>query len=288
MNSLLGDLPAVSEMLLQIDRKSSPSSKQMRIVLEKIHPFLFVKLTGMMGVALRALDCATKACGSAHLDFAAHVARERDKLDVLRDEFLVACHAAKTSGDLTTSEKGLMENVVAIFIALSLTCEYSYDAASHMAALIGSQPSDNLNRMRRISDCNNRALRLCMIALVNSDAVHALNALRKIDALDGVAMEGDERQIAQDLQGGQWPWHELAIASCLEKIGHNVRLVAVRLIDADVALTPARMSSPHRLDGDGGYRGQFSSSAHGSRCGSMRLGAPTQGYAPDREAMRNL
>ena len=288
MNSLLGDLPAGSEALRPRESESSPSLKRWRIALEKVHPFLFVKLTAMMGVALRALDCATKACGSAHVDFAAHVARERDKLDVLRDEFLVVCHGAKASADLTASEKGLMEDVVAVFIALSLTCEYSYDATLHMAALIGNQPSDNLNRMRQISDCNNRALRLCMVALVNRDAVHALNALRKIDALDGVVTEGDQPQTMLGLQESEGLGHEVAIARCLEKIGHNVRLMAVRLIDADTALTRARMPSPSRHDGDGGCRGKFSSSAHGSRCGSMRLGAPTHGCAPDREAMRNL
>jgi hypothetical protein len=287
MNSLLANPPADSEVVLHRDRESSSSSKQIRIALEKIHPFLFVKLMAMMGVALKALDCATKACGSAHLDFAAHVARERDKLDVLRDEFLAACHGAKASGDLTAGEKGLMEDVVAIFIALSLTCEYSYEAALHMAALTDSRPSDNLNRMRRIGDCSNRALRLCMVALVNCDAAHALNALRKIDAFDGVGMEKDERQAVQGPQGSQLSRHELAIASYLEKISHNVRLVAVRLIDADVALSPVRIASPYRRDGDDGYRGQFLSSAHRSRYDSMRLGAPAHGCPPDREAMRN-
>lgn len=284
MNSLLANLPADSEVLLQRDRRSS-SSKQVRIALGKIHPFLFVKLMVMMGVALRALDCATKACGSAHLDFAAHVARERDKLDVLRDEFLAACHEAKASGDLTAIEKDLMKNVVAIFIALSLICEYSYEAALHMAALIGSPQSDNLNRMRRIGERSNRALRLCMVALVNCDAAHAFNALRKIDVSDDGAMERGERQ---GVQGSQLSRHELAIASYLDKISHNVRLIALRLIDADIALAPARVSSPYRQGGDGGYTGKFSSSAHGSHCGSMRLGASTHGCGPDREAMRNL
>jgi hypothetical protein len=66
-----------------------------------------------------------------------------------------------------------------------------------------------------------------------------------------------------------------------------VRLVAVRLIDADVALSPVRIASPYRRDGDDGYRGQFLSSAHRSRYDSMRLGAPAHGCPPDREAMRN-
>lgn len=287
MNSQLSDRSPDAEVQLQSDREPSPSSKQLRAALEKIHPFLFAKLTAIMGIALKALDCATKACGTAHLDFAAHVARERDKLDVLRDAFLLACREAKASGDLTAIQKGLMDDVVSIFIALSLTCEYSYEAVLHMSALIGSRPSGNLSEMRRIGERSSRALRLCMVALVNCDAIHALNALRKIDS-DSRSMEQEERRTAQLREEGQSARHELAIVSYLEKISHNVRIVAVRLIDADVALTPARMSSPHRHDGDESCRKKFSRSAHGSHSGSMFLGAPSYECAPDREAMRNL
>jgi hypothetical protein len=262
-------------------------SQRIRLSLENVHPYLFTKLTATMGVALRALDCATKAYGSARLDFAVHVSREYDKMELLRDEFLTISYEAKMNAELSASEKSLMEAVVAIFIALSLTCEYSYDAVSHMAALIGNEASENLDRMRRISDCNNRCLRLCLVALVNGEADHALNALRKIEALNGMAREGDELWKMKDPQASQSAWRELAIATYLKKISHNIRMVAARLIDAEVAVTQAGSSNRYRRSADSNSRGIISSSAHGNRCASKRLGASTSGCAADREAMRN-
>ena len=216
-----------------------------------------------------------------------HVSREYDKMELLRDEFLTISYEAKKNADLSASEKSLMEAVVAIFIALSLTCEYSYDAVSHMAGLIGKESSENLGRMRRISDCNNRCLRLCLVALVNGEADHALNALRKIEALNGMEREGDELWKMKDPQASQSAWRELAIATYLKKISHNVRMVAARLIDAEVAVTPAGYSNRNHRSADSDSRGIISSSAHGNRCAPKHLGASTCGCAADREAMRN-
>lgn len=188
-----------------------------------------------MSVALKAVDYAAKACRSAPVDFAAHVAPELEKLEGLRDSFLAVCRESRAGKKISEDQLTLLETVVAIFADLCNTSERAFDSALHASVPMPSDSCRRLQNLRLLGESLTRSVRLCVASLFTGQTVYAANAVREVKESSELFEKCEARRSVSHSNHCRQQWREHAIASNFEDMTKSLHRVAARLIEAEQA-----------------------------------------------------
>src|SRR5215469_4161270 len=140
---------------------------------------LRVQLLAMSRLSQRALDYAVKGYELRNVDFAGQVGIANNGLEEHYRRIKELCHEAVNDGIANASDFRLAFAALSIAAALHVTYSVAEEIAQSTILLLEGSGIEKSMQLKNLGRSVNASMRLCVLALFERNASHALTVLRK-------------------------------------------------------------------------------------------------------------
>lgn len=142
---------------------------------------LRTRLCEMFRITQLAVDYATKAYEFQRLEFTAHAAYQRCKLENLVQTVLMAAANVRERKHVCERDHSSKKTARTISLALARTYYHALEISAYSAEFLVIGGYEPAQYIITIAHFVNSAMRRCAIAFLNEESIHAESALREID-----------------------------------------------------------------------------------------------------------
>jgi hypothetical protein len=204
--------------------------------------FLRTDLIEMVRLSQRTVDYATKAHESGRPEYAQHAYFGRDRLVCLNKKICCATLAMRKSFGPVCMDVDLSETMRTISVDLFEVCQHAHKISFFSVGFAARKLYESPSYLVGMGAHINSAMRLCSVALINSEAIHAEVARRGIDYwLSDFALTNSSRGDVEE-PNCIGTCHERVIARCMLTMLDKIYTIAAR----SAAMVSAVNEAPRR------------------------------------------
>jgi hypothetical protein len=187
---------------------------------------LRTELIEMVQLSQRTVDYATKAHESGRPEYAQYACFGRDRLVFLNNKICCATLAMHKSFRSVGNERDFGESIRMISVDLFDVCLQAYNISFLSVGFAACRVYEPPSYLVTMGAHINSAMRLCSVALINNQVIHANVARRGIDYWRsdvGPTKSSRDKVEESNLIG---TWREQVIATCMLKMMDKIYTIA--------------------------------------------------------------